>query len=143
MKKGKKFADKLNILHDNNLFLFNGINSVEDLHIGCRTRARIIIAHATIFAGGCGFIPISFADVAPVLFAQIIMILGLGGVYGVSLNRYQIKELILSGGCSLGNAGINAGAQVIMKSVAKESSEEVINKVALKEIVKEVLKESG
>lgn len=111
------------------------------------------MATTSSLAGACGFIPFPFADIIPVLSIQIGMILGLANLYGIDREKYNIKDIILSGGCTLGDVAVNASVQSAMdltkqgfKTVFKEAAEEVIDDTTeqgVKAIVKEVLKEGG
>ena len=152
LKSPKTIEDKLKILQKIS-FLFKEFNSIEDLKKGSHTKGNKIVATTSSLAGVCGFIPFPFADIIPVLSIQIGMILGLANLYGIDREKYNIKDIILSGGCTLGDVAVNASVQSAMdltkqgfKTVFKEVSEEVIDDTAeqgVKAIVKEVLKEGG
>ena len=152
LKSPKTIGDKLKILQKVS-FLFKEFNSIEDLKKGSHTKGNKIVATSSSLAGACGFIPFPFADIFPVLSIQIGMILGLANLYGIDREKYNIKDIILSGGCTLGDVAVNASFQSAMdltkqgfKTVFKEVSEEVIDDTAeqgVKAIVKEVLKEGG
>ena len=134
-------------------FLFQEFNSIEDLKKGSHIKGNAIVTSYSCLAGGCGFIPIPFLDIAPVIGIQIAMIISLAKIYGIKGNQYKLKDIILSGGCSLGDAAVNAGVQSAMditkegfKTVFKEVAEEAADEVTehtIKNVVKEVLKEGG
>lgn len=152
LKSPKTIEDKLKILQKIS-FLFKEFNSIEDLKKGSHTKGNKIVATTSSLAGACGFIPFPFADIIPVLSIQIGMILGLANLYGIDREKYNIKDIILSGGCTLGDVAVNASVQSAMdltkqgfKTVFKEAAEEVIDDTTeqgVKAIVKEVLKEGG
>ena len=152
LKNPKTIEDKLKILQKIS-FLFQEFNSIEDLKKGSHFIGNAIVATSSSFAGACGFIPVPFVDIAPVIGIQISMILALAKTYGITKEKYKLKDIILSGGCSLGDAAINAGAQSAMqltkqgfKTIFKGVTEEVIDgatEQTIKTVVKEVIKEAG
>jgi len=81
------------------------------------------------------------------------MILSLANIYGITKEKYNLKDIILSGGYTLGDAAVNAGAQNLMKltkqgfkTVFKEATEEFIDDAAeqaIKTVVKEVMEETS
>lgn len=120
---------------------------------GSHSKGNKVVAASSSACAACGFIPIPFGDIAPVIAIQIGMIIGLAKIYEIKRNQYNLKDIILSGGCSLGDIAINGGLQSSMeitkqgfKTVFKEVTEEVVDDVTehtVKAVVKEVLKESG
>ena len=152
LKLPKTIQEKLNLLKEIS-FLFNAFNSIEDLKKGSHIKATAIVATSSSLAGACGFIPVPFVDIAPVIIIQVSMILALAKIYGITKDKYNLKDVILSGGCTLGDAAINAGVQGAMKitgqgfkTVFKEVAEEVIDDAAeqtIKAITKEILKGAG
>ena len=152
LKKPEKIEEKLKILQ-NISFLFKEFNSIEDLKKGSHFKGNAIVSSFSFLAGACGFIPIPFADIAPVIGIQVGMILSLANIYGITKEKYNLKDIILSGGCTLGDAAVNAGAQNLMKltkqgfkTVFKEATEELIDDAAeqtIKTVVKEVMEETS
>ena len=152
IKAPKTIEDKLKILQKVS-FLFKEFNSIEDLKKGSHTKGNAIVAASSCITGACGFIPVPFGDIAPVIGIQIGMIIGLAKVYGITQRQYKLKDIILSGGCSLGDAAVNVTVQSVMdvtkqgfKTVIKEVTEEVVDDVAeetVKNVVKAVIKEGG
>ena len=152
LKKPEKIEEKLKILQ-NISFLFKEFNSIEDLKKGSHFKGNAIVSSFSFLAGACGFIPIPFADIAPVIGIQVGMILSLANIYGITKEKYNLKDIILSGGYTLGDAAVNAGAQNLMKltkqgfkTVFKEATEEFIDDAAeqtIKTVVKEVMEETS
>lgn len=152
LESPKNIEEKLKVLQKVS-FLFKEFNSIEDLKKGSHSKGKKVVASSSCACAACGFIPFPFGDIAPVIFIQIGMIIGLAKIYEIKRNQYNLKDIILSGGCSLGDMAINSGLQSSMeitkqgfKTVFKEVSEEVVDDVAehtVKTVVKEVLKESG
>ena len=114
LKLPKTIKEKLDLLKEIS-FLFNAFNSIEDLKKGSHIKATAIVATSSSLAGACGFIPVPFVDIAPVIIIQVSMILALAKIYGITKDKYNLKDVILSGGCTLGDAAINAGVQGAMK----------------------------
>ena len=152
LESPKNIEEKLKVLQKVS-FLFKEFNSIEDLKKGSHSKGNKVVAASSSACAACGFIPIPFGDIAPVIAIQIGMIIGLAKIYEIKRNQYNLKDIILSGGCSLGDIAINGGLQSSMeitkqgfKTVFKEVTEEVVDDVTehtVKAVVKEVLKESG
>ena len=152
LESPKNIEEKLKVLQKVS-FLFKEFNSIEDLKKGSHSKGNKVVAASSSACAACGFIPIPFGDIAPVIAIQIGMIIGLAKIYEIKRNQYNLKDIILSGGCSLGDIAINGGLQSSMeitkqgfKTVLKEVTEEVVDDVTehtVKAVVKEVLKESG
>jgi len=152
LENPKNIEEKLKVLQKVSI-LFNEFNSIEDLKKGSHSKGKKIVAASASLCAGCGFIPFPFGDLVPVIGLQIGMIVGLAKVYEIKKGQYNLKDIILSGGCSLGDMAINGGIQSSMeitkqgfKTVFKEAAEEVVDDVAehtVKTVVKEVLKEGG
>ena len=152
LQSPKNIEEKLKVLQKVS-FLFKEFNSIEDLKKGSHSKGNKIVTASSTACAGCGFIPIPFGDIIPVVAIQVGMIIGLAKIYEINSKQYKLKDIILSGGCSLGDMAINGGIQSSMeitkqgfKTVFKEVTEEVVDDVAehtVKAVVKEVLKEGG
>ena len=150
--KPKNIEEKLKLLQKVS-FLFNEFNSIEDLKKGSHSKGKKIVAVSSSACAACGFIPFPFADIIPVISIQVGMIIGLSKIYEIKREQYKIKDIILSGGCSLGDVAINGGVQSSMeitkqgfKTIFKEVGEEIVDDAAehtVKTVVKEVLEESS
>ena len=116
-------------------FLFQEFNSIEDLKKGSHIKGNAIVTSYSGVAGACGFIPIPFLDIAPVIGIQIAMIISLAKIYGIKGNQYKLKDIILSGGCSLGDAAVNASVQSAM-DITKEGFKTVFKEVVRKQLMK-------
>ena len=88
-------------------FLFKEFNSIEDLKNGSYIIASANIATFSSIEVGCGFIPIPFLDIPPVLEIQVTMIINLAKIYGIKRNQYKLKDIILFGSFKLGDAAVN------------------------------------
>ena len=156
LKRPNTIEEKLKILKTIS-FLFKEFNSIEDIKKGCHSQGINTVSTYSCLAGACGFIPIPFADIAPVIGFQILMILSLEDIYEIPREQYNIKDILLLGGSSIENASINAGVQSLMhtskqgfKTVIKEMSEEAIEgateqmtKIVGKNIVKKTCEKFG
>ena len=92
LKTPPTIEEKLEILKKIS-FLFQEFNSIEDLKKGSHIKGNAIVASYSGVAGACGFIPIPFLDIAPVIGIQIAMIISLAKIYGIKGNQYKLKDI--------------------------------------------------
>ena len=114
LQSPKNIEEKLKVLQ-NISFLFKEFNSIEDLKKGSHSKGNKVVATSSAACAACGFIPVPFGDIAPVIAIQVGMIIGLAKIYEIKRNQYNLKDIILSGGCSLGDIAINGGLQSSME----------------------------